>query len=383
MDARTAELRDLFADKQALEEKRKQIKEKALAHRDDVAGAKQAKSEIEEIDRQLREIDEKIKNKKSEDTKTMNNELLRGENTEEMERRAAAFAASGKMTITNSETRSVLISGGKIATPTGVSGINDAFNKVSSIVDQVKVVDCTGMGSNKVAFVKNIATADITAEGSNYNESDPVFEIKTITPDTVTVISYISKQVQKQSPLMYEAKVRESALNALRKKVGNIIVSKIVASDQTVDISTGVTAIDATALRKIAMNYGGDENVVGNAVLYLNKKDLIKFGDIRGTNEKKAVYEITPDSANPNTGIIKDGGLSVAYCINSSLTEGTMVYGQPMNCELDLFSDYEIAVSEDFKFNQGLLAIRGDVQLGADVVAAEGFVKVVIAGVKR
>lgn len=379
MDARTAELRDLFADKQALEEKRKKIKEKALAHRDDVAGAKQAKSEIEEIDRQLREVDEKIKNKKSEDTKTMNNELLRGENTEEMERRAAAFAASGKMTITNSETRSVLLSGGKIATPTGVSGINDAFNKVSSIVDQVKVVDCTGMGSNKVAFEKNIATADSTAEGSNYNESDPEFDFKTITPDTITVISYISKQVQKQSPLMYEAKVRDSALKALRKKAGSIIVSKIVASDQTVDISTGVTAIDATALRKIAMNYGGDENVVGNAVLYLNKKDLIKFGDIRGTNEKKAVYEITPDTANPNTGIIRDGGLSVAYCINSSLAEGTMVYGQPMNCELDLFSDYEIAVSEDFKFNQGLLAIRGDVQLGADVVAAEGFVKVVIA----
>lgn len=380
MDAITVELRDLFADKQALEEKRKQIKEKALAHRDDVEGAKQAKTEITEIDRQLREVDEKIKNKQSEDKKTMNNELLRSENTEELEQRAAAFAASGRMKIDTAETRSVLVSSGKIATPTGVSGINDAFNKVSSIVDQVKIVDCTGMGSNKVAFVKNIATADSTTEGSNYNESDPTFEFKTITPDTITVISYISKQVQKQSPLMYEAKVRDSALKALRKKAGNIIVSKIVGSDQTVDISTSVTAIDATALRKIAMNYGGDENVVGNAVLYLNKKDLIKFGDIRGTNEKKAVYEITPDTANPNTGIIRDGGLSVAYCINSSLTEGTMVYGQPMNCELDLFSDYEIAVSEDFKFNQGLLAIRGDVQLGADVVAAEGFVKVVIAG---
>ena len=57
-----------------------------------------------------------------------------------------------------------------------------------------------------------------------------------------------------------------------------------------------------------------------------------------------------------------------------------MGYGQQMNCELDLFSDYEIAVRVDFIFNQGLLAIRGDVQLGADVVAAEGFVKVVIAG---
>lgn len=381
MDARTAELRDLFADKQALEEKRKQIKEKALAHRDDVEGAKQAKTEITEIDRQLREFDEKIKKiQKREDTKQMDNTILTRENLEELQKRAEEFAASGKMKISNAETRSVLISSGKIATPTGVSGINDAFNKVSSIVDQVKVVDCTGMGGNIVAYEKNIATADTQTEGGNYNESDPEYAFKKITPETIAVISYISKQVQKQSPLMYEAKVRESALNALRKKAGGIIVAKIVASDLTTDISTGVTAIGADTLRKIAMNYGGDENVVGNAVLYLNKKDLIKFGDIRGTNEKRAVYEITPDTANPNTGIIKDGGLSVRYCIVSALTEGTMVYGQPMNCELDIFSDYEIAVSEDFKFNQGLLAIRGDVQLGADVVKAEGFVKVVIGG---
>ena len=57
-----------------------------------------------------------------------------------------------------------------------------------------------------------------------------------------------------------------------------------------------------------------------------------------------------------------------------------MLYGQPQKCELDLFSPYEIEVSNDFKFNQGLLAIRGDVQLGADVVANEGFIKVTIAG---
>lgn len=379
MNKETAELRDLFADKQALEEKRKQIKEKALAHRDDVEGAKQAKTEITEIDRQLREVDEKIKKiqEREENTK-MDNTMLTRENMEEMQKRAEAFAASGKMTIANAETRSVLISGGKIATPTGVSGINDAFNKVSSIVDQVKVVDCNGMGGNKVAYEKNIATADKQTEGGNYNESDPEFDFKTITPETIAVISYISKQVQRQSPLMYEAKVRESALNALRKKAGSMIIEKILASDLNVEVS-GMSAIGADTLRKIAMNYGGDENVVGNAVLYINKKDLIKFGDVRGTNEKKAVYEITPDTANPNTGIIKDGGLSVQYCIVSALTENTLIYGQPMNCELDIFSDYEIAVSEDFKFNQGLLAIRGDVQLGADVVKAEGFVKVTIA----
>lgn len=379
MNKETAELRDLFADKQALEEKRKQIKEKALSHRDDVEGAKQAKTEITEIDRQLREVDEKIKKiQEREDNKKMDNTMLTRENMEEMQARAKAFAESGKMTIGNAETRSVLISSGKIATPTGVSGINDAFNKVSSIVDQVYVNDCTGMGSNKVAYEKNIATADKQTEGSTYNESDPEFDFKTITPETIAVISYISKQTRKQSPLMYEAKVRESALKALRKKAGSMIIEKILASDLLVELS-GISAIGADTLRKIAMAYGGDENVVGNAVLYLNKKDLIKFGDVRGTNEKKAVYEITPDTANPNTGIIKDGGLSVQYCIVSALTENTLIYGQPMNCELDIFSDYEITVSDDYKFGQGLLSIAGDVQLGADVVKAEGFVKVTIA----
>ena len=67
------------------------------------------------------------------------------------------------------------------------------------------------------------------------------------------------------------------------------------------------------------LSYGGDEFSGGQGVLFLNKTDLIALGDVRGTNEKKAVYEITPD-ANPNTGIIKDGGLAVKYCICSALT---------------------------------------------------------------
>ena len=386
-----AELRDLNLELESLKARKDAIKKHLQEHRDTITDvqlveqteeARQIKADIEATEQKIKDAQERAKTLELEGEKrimeNLDVEKRTTQNNEIMER-AEKFARENRMVISNAETRSVLVSGGKIATPTGVSGINDAFNKVSSIVDQVKVVDCTGMGSNKVAYEKNIATANTTTEGANYNESDPVFDFVTITPETVTVISYISKQVRKQSPLAYEEKVRSSALSALRKKVGSIIVSKIVASELNTTLD-GVTAIDATTLRKIAMNYGGDENVVGNAVLYLNKKDLIKFGDVRGTNEKKAVYEITPNAANPNTGIIKDGGLSVEYCINSSLTEGTMLYGQPIKCELDLFSDYEIAVSEDFKFNQGLLAIRGDVQLGADVVASEGFVKVVIGG---
>lgn len=110
---------------------------------------------------------------------------------------------------------------------------------------------------------------------------------------------------------------------------------------------------------------------------------------MRGTNEKKAVYEITPDSANPNTGIIKEGGLSVRYCLNKNLAacagtaqtakaQPTMFYGVPRCLKLDLFSDYEIAVSDDFAFDKLLSTIRGDVEMGADVVVPGGFVALTI-----
>lgn len=301
---------------------------------------------------------------------------------EDVEKRAKEFVASGRMNINNAEARAVLISSGKLATPTEVSGINEKFNSVSSIVDLVKVTNAAGMGAYKVAYEDVDAAAAATAEGAAYNESDPTFGFVEINPEKETVISYISEEVQKQTPLDYEGKTKGAALTALRKRAAAVITTKVLASalNETLEIA----AIGADTLRKIAFNYGGDENIVGGAVLFLNKKDLIAFGDVRGTNEKKAVYEITPDTSNPNTGIIKDGGLSVKYCIDSHTTAladaeaggKTMFYGSPDAAELALFGDYEVKVSEDYKFGDGLLAIRGSVQLGCDVVKKGGFVVV-------
>lgn len=288
------------------------------------------------------------------------------------ETRAKAFAQSGRQSVPVAEARAVLVSGGKIATPTEVGGINDAFNQVSSIVDLVKVVDCEGMGAYKVAYEIASATAAAQTEGAAAAESDPTFGFVEITPQTEAVVSTISKQVRKQSPLNYAAKVRESSLVALRKRAAKIITDKLVASTLNQKL-TGVT-IGADTLRKLALNYGGDEAIEGGAYLFLCKADLIAFGDIRGTQEKKAVYEITPDAGNPNTGTIKDGGLSVRYCINSNLTAGTLVYGDPHCFELALFSDYEIAVSEDRNIEKLMLTIVGDVELGGDVVVNKGFV---------
>lgn len=310
------------------------------------------------------------------------------------EQRANAFKETRRETISAMETRATLMSSGNLAAPTGVSGINDSVGvKVSSIIDMVKVVNCEGMGSNKIAYLSEDAdAADGQTEGSAATTKEPTFATITISPESVAVLSYISKQAKKQTPLLYEAKVREQALLSLRKKAASLVTKQLVASklNTTVqaDVASNKGVINAGTLRKIALAYGGDESVVGGAVLFLHKTDLIAFGDVRGTNEKKPVYEITPDTSNPNTGTIKDGGLTVRYCLNSNLTalsgtdqvagtaKKTMFYGVPSCIELDLFSGYEIAVSEDFAFDKLMDTIRGDVELGADVVVKNGFVAV-------
>lgn len=349
------------------------------------------KKELEDAEKQLASLDEPAPAEENKQGEARNLKQLiekRGLNNMEekenvIEERAKKFVETSKMTISQVEARAMLVSSGKIATPTKVSGINELDNEVSSIVDMVEIEDCEGMGSDKVAYEFTAPTAGVTTEGQQYQTGDTVVDFANIAPETVTTISSISKQVRKQSPLNYEEKVRKNAMNALRKKASANIVSKIYASKIIKEI-TDITAIDEKTLRKIALNYGGDENVAGNAVLFLNKADLVAFGDVRGTSNKNAVYEITPNASNPNIGTIKDGGLTVQYCINSNCvaltgaTAGatavhTMIYGQPKKFKLDLFSDYEVAVSEDYQFDKGLLTVRGDAEIGGDVVFKDGF----------
>lgn len=311
------------------------------------------------------------------------------------EARAKELVKTGHMTV---ETRSTLVSSGKLATPTAVSGINDVVGaSVSSIVDLVHTEDCTGMGSNKVAYIDSDADAAAEqTEGSAATEKDATFGFVTITPKSIAVVSAISKQAKKQSPLVYENKVLTQSLVSLRKKAAAIIVDALKDSSLTASVTATINTskkgvIDEKTLRQITLAHGGDDAVVGEGYLFLNKKDLIAFGDIRGTNEKKAVYEITPDGQNPNTGTIKDGGLIVRYCICNDLTAlagtaqsstaavKTMCYGNPQCFELDLFSDYEINVSSDFAINKLMDTIVGDAQLGGAVTYKNGFTFLTIA----
>lgn len=383
---RNAELDEIKARLDALE-KLNEISEdeqelKAASEELDALKAKkeELEAELEEVNKQIAELDQPADEQPQENNQRKLNFMKREErNTmtrEQLEMRANEFVKSRSTQFNNEELRSVLVSSGQVATPTEVSGINDGFNRVSSILDLVKVVNCAGMGANRVAYVLNAPAGAAHVEGAAITETDPAFGYVDIKPTTYAVMSAISKEAKKQTPLQYESKVRELALIGLRKVAAKAVTDKVVASTLATELT--LSALDQQALRKIAFNYGGAEGIEGEAYLFLNKADLIKLGDVRGSNEKKAVFEITPSAQNPNTGTIKDGGLVVNYCINNDLASGTLLYGQPHNIELDLFSNYEVEVSSDFYFNKLMDAIRGDVQLGADVVAKDGIVKVTV-----
>jgi len=325
---------------------------------------------------------------------------LQGIPVQDVEARAQRFAEGGRMEITTDALyRSLTLTSGNIAQPTRVSGINAGQNIVSGIVDMVRVVDANGMGEDSVAYeVSGGQTAAIKKDdGTAPAATDPTLRIAKITPVLVTTLSYVSRNIQRTTPLNYQGRVSEGALNALRKKTGALIVKgdpaatlpEITGILKAAAISSGsdveIAKIDEKTLRTIALKYGGANNVEGGGVLLLNKDDLIAFGDIRGTNEKKAVYEIEFSENSTTTGTIKDGGLAVRFCIVDELAalsgsaaagDYCMTYGKPLSYQLDLFGPYTVEVSRDYKFAEGLLAVMGEAMIGGNVISENGFIRI-------
>lgn len=395
---------------------------KKIQERKNALLAELENKEVPVTEERMAEIEAEIRNLEADEARALKEEELRGKLTnkvqipeegpgEDAEARARKIMESGRMEISAEETRSALtqerattIASETLVKPTkNGSEIRDTMETVPTIVDQVTVIDLTGASAYEEAYVKTESTAGDRTDGSAGTESDPVFRVARITPKLISTTAYVSKNIKRVSPLAYESKVRELALKALRRKISNLIVNgnagdflgiKIAENTKkeaiSKELAVSTTTIDANTLRDIIFAYGGSDELGGNAVLLLTKKDLAAFGKVRGTNEKKPVYEIVPDQANPNCGTIKDGGLSTRYAIHSGLTSlsestqgkakiPTMIYGDPKNFELGLFGPYTVEVSSDYKFAEGLLTIMGEVMAGGNVIVDGGFVIVTLA----
>lgn len=313
------------------------------------------------------------------------------------QRRCQEFQRTGRMVYENA--RSMLSRAGVTTTtagvvgPTGVSGINDAAgSNVSDFIDLIKITDCTGMASYKVAYLKTDPTAAVGTDGTVPTESNPTFGSVELKPSLVNMIAYISREIRKQSPLQYEEKVRECANRALRRILSKLAVDGVLASglNSTLEVTgaTGAALFTPHLLSDIILAYGGDEGVDGAAVLVLDKADLKAFAAVRGSNEYLPVYSIIPDASNPSAGVIKDNnGLSCRYSLNKNVTALStatltttatkgMFYGNPKCAELALWGGIEVLVNEGYKFGEGLLTVRGEVSADSDVTVQNGFVVV-------
>ena len=318
------------------------------------------------------------------------------------EQRSQQLFDTGKIIFNVSETRSALLTGDDgIVKPVGVSSdIKNPFT-VSSIIDMVKTENCEGMSEYQYPYMKKEMSASVTKEGNEAVDGgadDDMFGYESIKPMLITTYAEVSKDFKNLKPIDYRRIIEKEAFNSLRRKIGKLIFtgsyentppeitgivnSKLISDDAIVKID----GIDDHTLRNIVLNYGGNEESVLPAVLYLNKKDLIAFGDIRGTKDKKAVYDITPDTNNPNTGVIKDGGVTVKYCLNSTLKAisdtgtaadtDTMIYGQPDNYVIGVFGDFKVTTDESVAFKKRMIAILGEANVGGAVIAVDGFIKI-------
>ena len=308
--------------------------------------------------------------------------------------------------------KSVTLATGTLAQPTGAgTNIRDPLgNGVGAIIDQVYVQDLTGMASYLEPYVisefdasgADVATAAGTARTAS---SDPTYGVAKISPYELTTTSYVDRNIARLTPANYYAKTFAMAMRALRRDTVKMIfngdgqstnndmfgikTAKNVAGS-TIFSTLNVTAVDADLLTNLMFAYGGDEELGGNCRLYLNKADLLALGKLRGTNEKRRLFDIVPDAGNPNTGTIREGGTIVPYSIASNLTalsgssQGsaaiqTMVYGDPMNYELGLFGDYTVRVDESVKAVERMLTILGDAMVGGNLIVDKGFVVATVA----
>ena len=321
------------------------------------------------------------------------------ENNKILEERGQALK-DGKAIKVSYEDRAVTVSSGSVLVEKKYKKtIDEAFQGVSALIDNVNSIQLDGGDSYSVPFEKTYGEGEYTAEGADYTEAEPETDYVETGRAKVTAYAEITKELTKLPNANYQALVIKRVKDAIRKKISKQIIAGAGTSntikglynadekvlpktEDTADIALEI--INDETLNKLVFAYGGDEAVEGEQTLILSKKDLEAFSMVKDKMDR-FVYKIT---RNGQTGRIAyaQGGVDVPYIINSacnSLSNNelakdtfTMVYGPLSSFEMPVFSTLEIEESRDYKFKQGIIAYRGDVICGGTVAKYKGFVRV-------
>lgn len=261
----------------------------------------------------------------------------------------------------------------------GAEGINGVHTAAPSLVDYVDVQTRLGENNERIGYDTGDTELSEHASGAAITVSDLTGGYVELPAYDVATIIKVDRKVWDNPNTDVQAYVEAKLQQAFRKTAGKLIangvdgkffgIANAVDSAKDSMVSVGTQAkIDAQTLRSIVIKTTGNQDEVpGAGLLLLNKADLAKFADVRGTNEKKAVYEFKPDENDTNTGILSDGGIAVRYILVSSIPENTMYYGKGLGYRLNLYSNMRIEASTEAFFSTDEVAVKGVTSVGGNV----------------
>lgn len=370
----------LALEKEANEIREKLDKEIESLRSEDLDNLKTRASEIKKRYSELKvEREEEIKNMFKEDKKDI---VENGS-----EKRALDFKNTGRLnrSISSLLKKRSILSTGKIAKPSDVDGIDDNFQGAYGILNEFRIRDAGQVSEMKLAYMKTRPTLAAETEGSAPTENNPTFDYVILTPKTRNGVVYISKAIDRYTPLDYERAVLEEVIPAMLTDAEETAIAGFAACKdssntsmvQAIAIQNSTGAIDQDTLRTILINFKRGENVRGTPTLFLTQAQLVEFGKVRGTNEKRPLYTITFDPNNSRRGTLSEGGSMVNFVICTGITK--MVLGQLDGYTLALWGDYKVEVDGSYKFAEGLNTIRYEYTAAGSVRVPNCFAEITLS----
>lgn len=258
--------------------------------------------------------------------------------------------------------------------------IERKFKEVSGILDLVRFVRVGSGNKWSIPYSDTVATGGITAEGAEATEAAPTFGTVDVSGYKVTAFTQYNEECEKLPSADYEGFITAEIKNAVNRKIIQQIVlgtgstnsqfnglynTSVVAA--TGDISA--SAIDGDTLDNIVYGHNtAAEEVEGNMVLFLNKKDLGAFSKVR-SDDGQRIYDIKFNETGM-AGTINGTKFCICNSLNAlsdstvAANSYTMVYLNPSKYVLPIFSDFELKKTDTIDFLKGKITVKGSVILG-------------------
>lgn len=260
------------------------------------------------------------------------------------------------------------------------------FNEVSSVLDLVGTIGSSGKNEYTHAFQVTTGLADYTDQASTtgndatkngvYNKVETTFDSVSIGSKKITALDYMTEEMLELPDADYYSFLTANVALSIKKR----LAKDIIIGDGEENRIIGLCAPDAKLHSKVFVNkaytitedvlmdvivdFGGEEDVEGTQVLVMNKLTIKNFAKVRGT-DKNRVFNI---NITGNTATI-DGVKVVfsSFIKPYDTATGTDIWA----CYVDLaqyklvnFGGESVSTSTEFKFDQGMTAIKSKVYAG-------------------